>query len=93
MLRERGVKNNKFMLTLYDPSLVGVDPYDPNLSDAMKFKIQKEVINISITVRGMGNVMMSGQLQVEKGATAYSVLKQLASQNGQTISRKAKAAN
>ena len=47
---------------------------------------QKEVLNISITVRGMGNIMMSGQLQVEKGATAYSVLKQLASQNGQTIS-------
>lgn len=47
---------------------------------------QKEVLNISITVRGMGNVMMSDQLQVEKGATAYSVLKQLASQNGQTIS-------
>lgn len=47
---------------------------------------QKEILKISISVQGMGNTMMSGQLQVEKGATAYSVLKQLASQKGQTVS-------
>lgn len=57
-----------------------------NQSNKVEEAPQKEVLNISITVRGMGNVMMSGQLQVEKGATAYSVLKQLASQKGQTVS-------
>lgn len=44
-LKQEGVKNWKFFLLLLDEDLVGVDPYDPNLSDAMKFKIQKEVMN------------------------------------------------
>ena len=44
-LKQEGRKNWKFFLLLLDEDLVGVNPYDPNLSDAMKFKIQKEVIN------------------------------------------------
>lgn len=42
MLRERGVKNNKFMLTLYDETLVGVDPYAKDLTPTQKFAIYRE---------------------------------------------------
>ncbi|MBR2245588.1 MAG: hypothetical protein IJ880_00945, partial [Bacilli bacterium] len=41
-LKAIGVKNNKFMLVLYDPDLDGVDPFDPSLSLQMKAKILKE---------------------------------------------------
>ena len=42
-LKSVGIKNNKFMLSLFDPDLAGVDPYDPGLSLEMKMKIQREV--------------------------------------------------
>ena len=38
-LRINGVKNFAFMLTLYDPDLAGVDPYDENLDEYMITKI------------------------------------------------------
>lgn len=42
-LKRRGIKNNKFMLTLYDPDLAGIDPYDPNLNTIQKAKVLLEV--------------------------------------------------
>lgn len=42
MLRDKGVKNNKFLLSLYDESLVGVDPYSPNLTSDQKLAIYRE---------------------------------------------------
>jgi len=42
-LKKTGVENNKFMLTLLDPDLAGVDPHDPNLSQVQKAKILREV--------------------------------------------------
>ena len=44
-LRDRGVKNNKFMLELKDPTLQGVDPYDPNLTADQKIRIYAECCN------------------------------------------------
>ena len=44
-LKQEGIRNYKFFLILLDEDLVGVDPYDKNLSDGMKLKIQKEVMN------------------------------------------------
>ena len=41
-LKERGIKNNNFFLALYDPSLRGVDPRDPNLPGYMKTRILQE---------------------------------------------------
>lgn len=46
----------------------------------------KETISIHVQVIGMGDTMMSGNLTVEKGSNAYSVLKELASRNGKTVS-------
>lgn len=45
-----------------------------------------EKITINIQVIGMGNTMMSGILTVDKGASVYTVLTQLASQNGLSVS-------
>lgn len=42
-LREKGVKNNKFMLSLYDESLVGVDPYSTELTTEQQIRIYKEI--------------------------------------------------
>jgi L-rhamnose mutarotase len=43
-LKDQGIKNYMFFLKLNDPALQGVDPYDPNLSDEMKIRIQVEVM-------------------------------------------------
>lgn len=44
-LKEEGVSNYNFFLCLFDEELVGVDPYDPNLSESMQLKILNECIN------------------------------------------------
>lgn len=41
-LKAKGTQNNDFFLLLYDPDLVGVDPYDPRLNVVMKGKILQE---------------------------------------------------
>lgn len=43
LLKAAGVKNNKFMLQIYQKDLIGVDPHDPNLSVEMKAKITLEI--------------------------------------------------
>lgn len=43
-LKEIGVRQNKFMLVLYDSDLAAVDPHDPNLSLTYKAKVTREVI-------------------------------------------------
>ena len=42
-LKAKGIRNNRFMLALYDPDLAGVDPFDPALTLPYKIKILKEV--------------------------------------------------
>ena len=44
-LKSIGIKNNKFMLMIYNKDLIGVDPYDKNLSVEMKEKIREECKN------------------------------------------------
>lgn len=43
-LKAKGIKNNAFFLSLFDTDLVGVDPFDPNLSTLMKQKVLRECI-------------------------------------------------
>lgn len=45
-----------------------------------------EKITVSMQVIGMGNTIMSGTLNVDKGTSVYNVLTQLASQNGLSVS-------
>ena len=44
-LRSIGIKNYRFMLALLDPDLANVNPHDPNLPLAYKYKILAEVRN------------------------------------------------
>lgn len=44
-LQATGIKNNKFMLTLLDPDLAQIDPYDPNLNQYMKAKVLRECMS------------------------------------------------
>lgn len=44
-LKDKGIKNNKFMLILLDPDLAGVDPFDKRLNTFMKQKILREVMS------------------------------------------------
>lgn len=41
-LKNKGIKNNNFMLALYNKDLKGVDPYNPNLTSNQKIDIIKE---------------------------------------------------
>ena len=43
-LKSIGVKNNEFMLTLIDPDLDGIDPFDPHLNAYYKQKILRECL-------------------------------------------------
>ena len=43
-LKSIGIKNNEFMLTLIDPDLDGINPYDPNLNAYYKQKILRECL-------------------------------------------------
>jgi len=45
LLKSEGIKNNKFFLEIKDPTLIGVDPYDPNLNSETKQRIIKECVS------------------------------------------------
>nr|DAY68574.1 MAG TPA: large terminase [Caudoviricetes sp.] len=60
-LKEKGIKNNNFMLRLHDPSLANIDPFDPLLSEEMKSKIINECkINIWFYFREILRVPCQG---------------------------------
>ena len=43
-IREMGVKNCRFFLKIYNPNLIGVNPYDARLTDVQKAEILQEVM-------------------------------------------------
>jgi len=60
-LKKKNVKNNKFMLALYDESLSGVDPFNPNLTEAQKIAIFRECsINKWYYIREVVRVPVDG---------------------------------
>jgi hypothetical protein len=42
LYKQMGIDNAEFILALYQPELVGVDPFDPNLSRDMKMRVALE---------------------------------------------------
>jgi hypothetical protein len=44
ILKDLGIENRSFFLTLCDPGLSGVDPYSPDLSQEMKMRIHAECV-------------------------------------------------
>lgn len=45
ILKQRGIKNHAFMLALYNPSLQGVNPHDPNLTAEQCLAVATECSN------------------------------------------------
>lgn len=45
LFKKIGLKNNKEHLQIFDPTLIGVDPWDPLLKDNVKQAIVKECVN------------------------------------------------
>ena len=43
-LKQIGIKNNTFMLKLYDTNLIGIDPHDPNLTTYQKAAVLREIM-------------------------------------------------
>lgn len=63
-LKKMGVKNNKFMLALYDKSLVGVDPFSDDLTDKQKIAIFREVsINKWYYIREVVRIPVDGVIK------------------------------
>lgn len=77
-LKSQKIKNNRFMLALFDPDLAGVDPYDPMLSMQMKLKILKEIqINYWYFLREVVRVTANGNpkgipYELNRGNLAYN---------------------
>ena len=63
VLRQNGVKNNKFMLALHDETLVGVNPHSPDLTDAQKVAVYREVsINKWYYLREVIRIPVEGKI-------------------------------
>ena len=62
LLRHMGIKNYYFFLTLYDKSLLGVDPHSPNLTTEQKLRILYECkVNFWYFIREVARVPVVGQ--------------------------------
>lgn len=60
-LKSIGIKNNAFMLKLYNTNLIGVDPYDPALTSYQKAAILKECMdNCWYFIREVVRIPVSG---------------------------------
>lgn len=80
-LKSKGFKNNAFMLILFDQDLVGVDPFDPNLSVIYKQKIIIEIRrNLWYFIREVSRIPQSGgppsSFQLDRGNMALLYLLQ-----------------
>lgn len=101
-LKAKGIQNNKFFLTIYDPDLMGVDPRDPKLPPQMKIKILREcMVNfwyfireiVRIPVEG-GEVGSGSRYKLSRGNLAMNYLfvynfdqfVELPRQHGKTVS-------
>jgi len=60
-LKQIGIHNNAFMLKLYNTNLIGVDPYDPNLTPVQKAAVLYEcTINCWYFIREVVRIPVSG---------------------------------
>ena len=101
-LKQKGIKNNRFFLSLYDKDLVGVDPRDPRLPQFMKVKIVNECthnfwyfIREVVRIPDQGGVVGSGKrYKLDRGNLAlnfcllnnWNIFLELPRQHGKTIS-------
>lgn len=100
-LKQKGIKNNRFFLALYDKDLIGVDPRDPRLPQQMKLKIVNECthnywyfIREVVRIPDQGGAVGSGmRYKLHRGNLALSfcllnnwnIFMELPRQHGKTI--------
>lgn len=76
ILKDLGIRKNKFFLKIYDTDLIGVDPFDPDLSLEMKSKILREVkINYWYFIREIVRIPVPGGMkryELNRGNLAIS---------------------
>ena len=76
ILKDLGIKKNKFFLALYDTDLKGVDPHDPNLPLEMKAKVMNEVkANFWYFIREVVRIPVAGGVkpyEIHRGNLAIS---------------------
>jgi hypothetical protein len=64
ILKKQNVKNNKFMLALFDDSLVGIDPHSNELTEAQRIAIFREIsINKWYYLREVVRVPVDGVIE------------------------------
>ena len=78
-LKSIGIKNNKFMLVLYDKDLAGIDPFDRRLNSFMKQKVLREcMVNYWYFIRECVRIPDSGstgggvKYELHRGNMAYN---------------------
>ena len=78
-LKSIGIKNNKFMLVLYDKDLAGIDPFDRRLNSYMKQKVLREcMVNYWYFIRECVRIPDSGstgggvKYELHRGNMAYN---------------------
>ena len=100
-LKSIGIKNNKFMLTLLDPDLDGIDPYDRTLPPVIKQKILRECmynywyfLREVVRIPDQGSTSGGARYRLDRGNLALNfcmmlnlnIFLELPRQQGKTIS-------
>lgn len=100
-LKSIGIKNNKFMLTLLDPDLDGIDPFDRTLPPVYKQKILREVmynywyfLREVVRIPDQGSTSGGARYRLDRGNLALNfcmmlnlnIFLELPRQQGKTIS-------
>lgn len=81
VLKDEGIKNNKFFLWINDESLIGIDPYSSNLNQEQKLRIKNEIsINYWYFLREIVRIPEAGGVtffQLNRANLAQSFLLEL----------------
>ena len=100
-LKSIGIKNNRFMLTLLDPDLDGIDPFDRTLPPIYKQKILREVmynywyfLREVVRIPDQGSTSGGARYRLDRGNLALNfcmmlnlnIFLELPRQQGKTIS-------
>lgn len=100
MLRQKGIKNNKFMLELHDEDLVGVDPYSKEVekNPTLQLKIYREICrNVWYYLREVVRIPADGaeiryELNIANATMAFlklqnkNIIEIICRQHGKTMS-------
>lgn len=100
-LKNKGIQNNDFFLSIFDTGLIGVDPRDPNLPQHMKARVLQEVrinywyfLREVVVIPDQGGTVSSGvRYKLHRGNLAmnflytlnYNMFVEMPRQHGKTV--------